>query len=419
VYTLYGMVLVEGIRMVPTLFLMIAGAFRSMDPSLEEASRVAGHSPAGTFLRVTLPIMRPAILGAMLYYFIVAIEAFEIPGVLGMSAGIHVFSTRIYWAIHPSAGGMPDYGLAATLGVLVMVISIGLIWWYNRLTANTRGFVTITGKGYRPYRLRLGRWRGPALAFCALYALLALILPAFILLWTSLHNFYVPPTLDGLRTLTAAPYLFLKNHPSLGLAFGNTLVLVAITATATMLLSLFVGWLIVRGRTRLRGLLDTVSFLPQALPSIVIALAVMLVYLSFRNPFYGTIFIIAIAMTTRYLAYGSRVMKAGFLQIHPELEEASRVAGVGWWRTYALVIIPLAAPMLINGWMWVAVHAARELSVALMLYTPGSVVVSTQVWSLWEAGRQPAAAALGVLLIAALVLVNWVARLTLQRVRIF
>jgi iron(III) transport system permease protein len=143
------------------------------------------------------------------------------------------------------------------------------------------------------------------------------------------------------------------------------------------------------------------------------------VYLSFRNPFYGTIFIIAIAMTTRYLAYGSRVMKAGFMQIHPELEEASRVAGVGWWRTYALVIIPLAAPVLINGWMWVAVHAARELSVALMLYTPSSVVVSTQVWSLWEAGRQPAAAALGVLLIAALVLVNWVARLTLQRVHFF
>jgi iron(III) transport system permease protein len=419
IYTLYGMVLVEGIRMVPTLFLMIAGAFRGMDPSLEEASRVAGHSPTGTFLRVTLPIMRPAILGAMLYYFIVAIEAFEIPGVLGLSAGIHVFSTRIYWAIHPSAGGMPDYGMASTLGVLVMVISIGLIWLYNRLTSNTRGFVTITGKGFRPYRLRLGRWRYPALAFCALYALLALILPAFILLWTSLHNFYVPPTLDGLRTLTLAPYVFLKNHPVLPLAFGNTVVLVALTATATMLLSMFVGWLIVRGRSRLRGVLDMVSFLPQALPSIVIALAVMLVYLSFRNPFYGTIFIIAIAMTTRYLAYGSRVMKAGFMQIHPELEEASRVAGVGWWRTYALVIIPLAAPVLINGWMWVAVHAARELSVALMLYTPSSVVVSTQVWSLWEAGRQPAAAALGVLLIAALVLVNWIARLTLQRVHFF
>lgn len=416
-YSLGGMVFVEGLRMVPTVVLMMAAAFRHMDPSLEEASRIAGKSALPTFFRITLPVIRPALLGAMLYYFIVAVEAFDVPGILGMSAGVHVFSTRIYWALHPVRGDLPNYGLASTLGLLIMMIAFGLLMLYNRLTRNARDFVTVTGKGYRPYRVRLNRWKYPTLAFCGLYSVISLVLPGFILLWSSLHAYYTPPSLAGLKSLSFKPYIELWEFGGISTVLLNTLWMALLAATAAMALSTATAWVTVRSRSRLRHVVDVLCFLPQALPSIVVAMAVMLVYLSFPNPFYGTIYIIAIALATRYLSYGTRTMKAGLLQIHPELEEASRVSGVGWWRTWLRVILPLAMPTFVNGWIWAAVLAARELSVSLVLYTPDSVMISTAVWSMWESGRQASAAALGVILICLLILLNGCARLVLDRFR--
>jgi iron(III) transport system permease protein len=419
IYTLGGMVLVEGLRMVPTLFLMISGPFRAMDPSLEEASRVAGRSGPRTLLYVTLPLMRPAILAALLYYFVVAIEAFEIPGVLGLSAGVHLFSTRIYWATTPASGGLPDYGMASTLGLILIAISLVLMWLYSRATAQARRFVTVTGRGYRPQRVRLGWWTVPALGLCGVYVLFAFGLPLFILVWASVHRFYVPPSWAGLATVSFEPYLDLMRYPGTGTALVNTLILAVMTATATIGLSLLVAWFTVRQRSGLTRVLDNVAFLPQALPSIVIGLAVLVLYLSFPNPLYGTLVLIAVALTTRYLAYGSRAAGTGLLQIHPELEEASQVAGVGWWRTCWRIIIPLAAPVLVNAWIWVAVHATREISIAVMLYTPSSLIISAELWSLWNGGKTPVAAALGVSLIVTLVLVNWLARALLGRMRAF
>lgn len=419
IYTLWGMIFVEGIRMVPTIFLMTSGAFRSMDPALEEASHVAGKSHVATTFRITLPLMWPAISAAMLYFLIVAMEVFEIPGVLGMNAGIHVFSTRIYWAVHPPSGGLPDYGLASTLGLILIAMSVFLIWLYYGWTQKGYKFATVTGKGFRPQRVKLGRWKYPALLLCAFYFCVALAFPLFILVWTSLHKFYLPPSWAGLTSITVAPYLELIRYGGIGWAVVNTILLALLTGTATMLISFFVGWFAVRRRSGLTKTLDTVSFLPHALPTVVIALAVMLIYLSFRNPFYGTIVIISIALTARFLAYGSRTMVAGFLQIHPELEEASLAAGADWPKTYWRIILPLAAPVFINGWIWVAVHAARELTAALMLYTPSSVVISTTVWNMWEQGKESSASALSVILILLLVLVNWFGRLSAAQLRSF
>jgi iron(III) transport system permease protein len=419
IYTLWGMIFVEGIRMIPTIFLMTSGAFRSMDPALEEASRVAGKSPLTTTAHITLPLMWPALLAALLYFLIRAIEVFEIPGVLGMNAGIHVFSTRIYWAVHHPSGGLPDYGLASTLGLLVVGISLVLIWLYYRCTRQSYKFATVTGKGFRPHRVKLGWWKHPAIAVCVTYFLLALVFPFFILLWTSLHKFYLPPSWAGFSTITIDSYVQLLQYGGIGRAAVNTILLAILTGTVTMVISFFVGWFVVRGRSGLTKTLDVMSFLPHSIPTIVIALGVMLMYLSFRNPFYGTIVIISIALTVSFLAYGTRIMAAGMLQIHSELEEASRVAGANWLRTYWRIILPLVAPAFINGWIWVAIHAGRELTAALMLYTPSSTVISTSVWNMWEQGKESLAAALAVILIMILILINWAGRFALGRMRSF
>ena len=189
IYTLYGMCFVQGLRLVPSAYLMIAASFRAMDPSLEEQSAMAGRGVGQTTMRITLPIMRPALLAMLIYYIIVVIESFDIPGLLGFTARIRVLSTAIYWATH-SEVGLPDYGLASALGALVLFVALLLMWAYQRLTAHQERFATITGKGYRPRQVNLGAWTAPASALCLLYVALAVVLPFLMLIWTSIQPFY-------------------------------------------------------------------------------------------------------------------------------------------------------------------------------------------------------------------------------------
>ncbi len=417
VYTLSGMCFVQGLRLVPSAYLMIAASFRAMDPSLEEQSAMAGRNAAQTTLRITLPILRPALLAALIYFVIVVIESFDIPGLLGFTARIRVLSTAIYWATH-SEVGLPDYGLASALGAIILGVALLLMWGYHRLTAHQERFATITGKGYRPRQIDLGRWKMAATAFCAAYIFIAVLLPFLMLLWTSVQPFYAPPSADSLARVTFDGYVKIWSDGSVARALRNTMILALAASVATLVLAILVSWFVVRrGRSGAAAAkyLATVSFLPQCVPSIVIGLAFIFVYVRFPLPIYGTLWIIALAMTTRYLAYGSRAATAALVQVHGELEEASQMAGAPWLRTLRRVTVPLLAPAMINVFLWVAVHAMQELSMALMLYNPDTVVVSTMIWSMWQNGRTADAAVLGVVLIAlsALLLLGgqWVAYL--------
>jgi iron(III) transport system permease protein len=400
IYSLYGMCFVQGLRLVPSAYLMIAASFRAMDPSLEEQSAIAGRGVTQTTFRVTLPIVRPALLAALIYYIIVVIESFDIPGLLGFTARIRVLSTAIYWATH-SEVGLPDYGLASALGSLVLLVALGLMWFYHRLTAHQERFATITGKGYRPRQIRLGPWRIPILTTCLVYVFVAVILPFLILLWTSVQPFYAIPSMDSLGLVSFEGYASIWGEISVVRAMRNTAILAFVTGIATILLALLVSWFVVRCRRDARSLsnyLATVSFLPQGVPSIVIGLALIFLYVRFPIPIYGTLWIIALAMVTRYLAFSSRATTSALIQIHGELEEASRMAGAPWSRTLRCITVPLLAPALINVFLWVAVHAMQELSMALMLYNPDTVVVPTMIWSMWQNGKSAEASALGVML---------------------
>jgi iron(III) transport system permease protein len=372
-----------------------------MDPSLEEQSAMAGRGVAQTTWRVTLPIMRPALLAALVYYVIVVIESFDIPGLLGFTARVRVLSTAIYWATH-SEVGLPDYGLASALGAMVLLLALLLMWAYHRLTAHQERFATVTGKGYRPRQIDLRSWKLPAVGLCAFYVLIAVLLPFLVLLWTSFQPFYAVPSMDSLSRASFDAYRGIWRDAAVVRAVWNTTVLALVTAAVTVALAVLVSWFVVRRNRDSSGLaryLATVSFLPQGVPSIVIGLALIFVYVRFPIPLYGTLWIIALAMTTRYLAYSSRATTSALMQLHGELEEASQMSGASWLRTLRRITVPLLAPAMVNVFFWVAVHAMQELSMALMLYNPDTVVVSTMIWNMWQNGRTSDAAVLGVLLI--------------------
>ena len=411
IYSLGGMIFTEGLRLVPTTFLLLVGAFRAMDPSLEEAALVSGAPKFVTTLRITLPIMFPAILTAAIYVFMTAIESFEIPGVLGLRNGILVFSSRIYYATTSTYGGVANYGEASALSSTYLVISVLLIYLYQRSTRHSEKFATVTGKGYRPRLNDLGIWKYAALCFFLFYFCLAVLFPILIMFWASLIPFYQAPSQEALSVVSFSSYGDLWNDSEVAKAVKNTFWLMFGSASATTVLAAAVAWVVLRSKFPGRRLLDILTFLPHAVPSVVLALALIYVYLTFDFiPIYGTSLIILVGFVTNYLPFSTRTLSASIIQIHKELEEAGRVSGASPVTVFRKIIIPLLLPAMAGVAIWVAVHAMRELSMALMLNSSSNNVISFLIWSHWEAGDLRHASALGVVLILIMLVMTFSGR---------
>jgi iron(III) transport system permease protein len=411
IYSIGGMIFTEGLRLVPTTFLLLVGAFRAMDPALEEAALVSGASKFITTRLVTLRVLMPAILTAAIYVFMTAIESFEIPGVLGLRNGILVFSSRIYYATTSTYGGVPTYGEASALSTTYLLISIVLISLYQRSTRNSERFATVTGKGYRPRLIDLGAWRYPALFFFMLYFCLAVFFPILIMFWASLIPYYQPPSAEALSVASFDSYKDLLGDPEVRKAVWNTSILMLESAALATLLATIIAWVVLRFHFIGRRFLDVLTFLPHAIPSVVLALALMYVYLTFDFiPIYGTPVIILVAFVTKYLPFSTRTLSASIIQIHKELEEAARVSGASLLTILRKIIIPLLLPTMAGVAIWVAVHAMRELSMALMLNSTSNNVISFLIWSHWEAGDLRHASALGVALILIMLVMTFCGR---------
>jgi iron(III) transport system permease protein len=414
IFSLYGMIFVEGLRLVPTTFLLLVGAFRSMDPALEEAAYAAGANTIAVTFRITLRVLMPSILVAGIYIFMTAIEAFEIPGILGLPARIFVFSSRIYYATH--AGGIPEYGIANSLAITYLALSVLLIWIYQKKTRHVERFATITGKAYRPRLIDLGRWKYLGLAFFIVYFLLTVLFPLLILVWASLLPFYQVPSKEALSFLSLKTYQEIVGSFQVQNAIKNTLILMVQSTIITTSLAVIVAWVVVRSKFIGRRFLDILTFLPHAIPSIVIGLALTYVYLTLDFiPIYATRWILLVALVTKYMAFSTRTVNAAILQIHKELEEAAKVSGASWRKILLKITVPLMLPTLIGVAIWVAVHAMRELSMCLMLNSPGNTVLSVLVWVNWDGGNSRVATGLGVLLIFAVITLTLIGRLIGRR----
>jgi len=395
IYTFSGMVFLTALSFVPTMFLMLGPLLRNIDPSFEEAAQTSGVATLNTLRKITFPLISPGILAVVMYFVIVMIESFEIPLAIGLNANFPVLSLQIYTSVRGSA--LPEYGLASAYSFLGLVLGVVLLYAYRQATSNAQRYAVITGKGYSQKRFRLGRGKYVALGFIGLYFFLAVLLPVGVLLWSSLLDFYRPPSWEALAHISWKNYLAIFRSPRLTLAALNTCVLFLGAATLSVILALLVAWTIQRSRARFTAVLDNAVFLPLAVPSIVIALGVMLFYIS--TPLWGTIWIIVLGQIIRYLPYGTRTVSAALVQIHRELEEAAWASGASRLTTLRKIILPLLLPALGNAWLWVAVHSMRDFTFPLMLISYTNVVITSLLWSLWERGAMTEMSALAVLLI--------------------
>ena len=418
IFTLPGMIFVEGLSLVPTTVLILSPACRNVDPTLEEAARASGASTIMVLRRIVAPLLMPAILAAAAFMAIVSLVVFDVPGTLGLPVRRYVLSTQVFTWINESPTGLPEYGNVGALAVLFLAILLLLAWAYGRATNQAQAFRTVAGKAFRARRMTLGPWRWLATAAVTAYFVIAVLLPVGMLTWSSLMPFQAAPTLASLKLLTWANHRdFLAGGRVLGAAWHSAL-LAAGAATAVAALSALVSWLVIRRRVPGHQVLDALAFAPVAIPGVMVAVALIYVYLSVGAliPIYGTLWIIGVAYVTQYLPFGTRLANGTMIQLHPELEEAARTSGASEARVLRRITLPLVAPALLAIWVWVAAHALRELSSALLLQSQDNATIPTVLWDYWSGGEPTRAAAVGIWLIAAVLLVLAASRILSRRV---
>ncbi len=396
IYSMWGMIWVDGLHYSPAAFLLMTAAFRAMDPSLEESAMMSGANVFQVLWRITLKLVWPAIFATFLILFIKAIESFEVPALLGLPVGIHVFTSSIYQAVHryPS-----QIGLASSYAVTLLVITTAGIYFISKLSNSGSKYATMTGKGFRPRQIDLGPWRWLAAAVFILYFSLIVLLPFAVLLWSSLQKFYSVPSMAALQNLTLDPYRFVLSYPNLGRAVWNSLLLSFGSATVIMLITSVICWIVVKTKMPGRWLLDNLASLPMVFPGLVLGLALMIFYLNVDVGVYGTIWILLIAYVTRFMPYGLRFNTTSMLQIHKELEESAAMSGASWFTTFRRIVLPLLKPGMLAGWIYIMIISIRELSSSILLYSPGTEVISIIIWELWENGQYVELSALGVMFI--------------------
>jgi len=393
IYSMPGMILVEGFLWSPLAFLLVGATLRNANPELEDAARVSGAGLWATIRRITLRLSLPSILALSMLVFIRAIEAFEVPALVGLPGRVGVLTTDIY--SNMVAKAPPDIGGASALSVLMLLLVLLLLYVYGRLSRHAEKFATITGKGFRPRPFDLGPLRMVAAVALVLNFVLLLAVPMAMLVWVSLLPFYQPPSAAALRLVTLDNYrtVFSPDHVEL---IVNTLLVSVATATIAVALTFLAAWLVVR-----RGpggfIVDRLATIPLVFPGLVLGIAVMQLFLHVPIPLYGTLGILIWAFVINYLPYGMRYSASGMLQIHRELEESAEICGASPATRLARIVAPLLAPALLAGWLFIFLMAARVLSLAILLAGPRSQTMAVTLFDLWTNGQGTELAALGLM----------------------
>ncbi|HEX9455841.1 MAG TPA: iron ABC transporter permease, partial [Candidatus Binatia bacterium] len=395
IFSMSGMILVESFLWIPIVFLLMSTPFRSMDPSLEEAATTAGSSGWQVFRRVTFPLAIPSVLGVLILTIIRSLEAFEIPALIGIPAGVEVLTTKIYLQI--KGGLIPKYGEASAYSIiLIVIVALGLIPYY-RITSKTYKFTTISGKNFRPNRIALGKWRWLG-GLLMLFLPLLQFFPIVAIAWSSFLPFAQIPSRKAFQLLTLNNYVTAFNDSGVIRSIMNSMTVSVSAATAAIVITFFAAWLIVRASIKARWILDQMAMLPLVFPGIVMGIAILKMYLYLPVPVYGTIWILVLAFIARYLPYGIRFSHSALLSLHKELEEGALASGASWFQMIRHVVVPLIMPALLAGWIYIFLITFKELSIALLLYSPGSQVVAVTIWELWDNGHVGELAAFSLLI---------------------
>jgi iron(III) transport system permease protein len=395
IYSLAGMILVEGLLELPIAYLIIAPAMGSFDVTLEESSRVFGAGTWLTLRRVTLPVLRPAILAAFILGVVRSLASFAVPSVLGMPGRVYVLATYLYEMI--AKGFAPDYGKAAAVGMSVLAASVFLIIVYRALTSESENYVTISSRGFRPAVVELKKARMPLFFVVGFLSMVLIVLPVAVLFYASLVPYSMVPSARAFSLMSWKHWIEVLEDPISLLSLKNSLFLGVAGASLGVMLSIFVAYVIVKVRSTASGILESLSYLSFSFPGIVIGIGFMWFFV--QTPLYATLWALLIGYIAIYMPYGIRPLSSAFVQIHSHLEESSRVCGASPLTTMRRIMVPLLVPGIVSAWILMATMFVRELTLSVVLSRPGTDVLAVQILRFAEDGLWGKLSALGIMMI--------------------
>jgi iron(III) transport system permease protein len=394
IYSYWGIIWVSSAHWASVAFFIITPAFRGMDASLEESARMCGASKMQTVRQITVPLLLPTIVGALMIALVHIMESFEVELLLGYQNGIYVYTTKLYSLLQNSP---PDYALAMPLTTMFLGMLFVLIFvqqWF--FSGKQKQYVTVTGRGFATRPTDLRGWKYLTFGLTAAYIFFSTILPLGILVMSTFMRIVGVFIKDP---FTLKQWQIMFADPRLLTSLMNTLILSCGAATGGMIIYFFISYVVVRSKYRLRNVLDFISWLPWGIPGIVLAICFLWAYVGGIGTFinehlgiviYGSLGLLMLAMIVKGLPLGVRAMNGAMIQLGSELEESSRVLGASWFTTVRRIVAPLVAPGFIASWLLLFSIAARNLSTIILLYTPKSRTLSVLSFEYWQgAARGP------------------------------
>ena len=386
-YTLEGCVFVMGISSLSLSYLLMEPAIQSVSSSLEEAARSTGSSILSTFLTVTLPLLVPGMMSVFLLSSIYSFGNFEYPFIFGSSkGGIDTFATIIFKTVFFNI--FPRYDLATIYSIVYAGIAVFMIWMYHRLTKDSFRFQTVTGKSERHTKHDLGKWRIVGTLICFFFAFIAFILPLIGVLALAfapnLSELFEP---SMLTTRNFTQFVGMAGIPE---ATWNTFLISFADGLGVVILGIFISYtalksdIVIRGR-RINRAADYIATIPLGLPPIVYGVAIF--WLILIGPFkhlYGTLWPMIFSLILLKIPHGTRMISSALITISDELEEASRISGASWFKTFRGIITPLLKGGILNAFLFVFIDAVKEVSAVVLLITAGNSVLMTVLLFLYN-----------------------------------
>lgn len=415
-YGFFPISIVQGLHYAPFAYILIGGILKHMDASLEEAAQLLHASRWQIMKRITLPMVKPALLSTFLLAFSSSMSAFAVPAFLGAPVRYHVLTTQLYRTLQ---GLNPGYGYVMAL--ILILIGVAIMMVNQKVLSGRKSYTTITGKSANVSLIPL---RGLRLPISLLLALLLVCVTVVPLITFAVESFVVEPGNYSLSNFSTVFWIgdgatdiangepgILKNH-SIYNGLLNSFLLSVICAFLTGTIGLLAGYAIVRKKgTWLSAAVNHLTFFPYLIPSMAFGAIYLSMFSTRHGPIpalYGTFAILALIGTVKYLPFASRAGVNSMLQLGNEIEEAGIIMGISWWKRMIRIIIPIQKTSILSGYLLPYISCMRELSLFILLISPSTAVLTTMLFQYNEKGWNQYANAINLLIVLVVLLSNWV-----------
>ncbi|HEX7057151.1 MAG TPA: iron ABC transporter permease [Bacilli bacterium] len=411
IYSIGGMIFVMSLYGYAVPYIVVLPAIQKIDSAVEEAGRISGATQRRIMKDITLPLILPSIMGGMLLLFMNLLADFGIPAVLGTPERISLMTTQIYKAI--LSPDMPNnLQIASANSILLALFGIIGLQLYDK-TIKSSKYAVISGKSGSGENTKLGKWKIPAVLFLAFVFLVTSVAPIGAALYTSLIKAVGAGA--SWANITLHNYVTLFQIESIKRALLNSFSLAAISGLAIAVLSLLLSYMIIREKMIGSKVAQTLVALPYAVPGTIVGLAMIL---AFAKPLpvvgwqlYSTYWILLVAYLARFMNLGMQTISGAITQIHPSLEEASRISGASQMATFRRILLPLLRPSFYAAFFLVMMPALGEITLSSLLWSVGNETIGVVVFSSQEEGKIVITAALAIVLIAFVIGINILTKL--------